>query len=79
MDHTQAELAKTLGTPEQTLSHLRRRHVDLCPLSSQERPSKRISVNTLFWKIRVTRVEQKFFHREFSLSVKDFEPSRGIS
>jgi hypothetical protein len=32
-------------------------------------------VNTLFWKIRVTRVQQKIFHREFSVLAKHFERS----
>jgi hypothetical protein len=35
------------------------------------------SVNTLFWKIRVTRVQQKIFDCEFSVPVRYFEPSRG--
>jgi hypothetical protein len=29
-------------------------------------------VNMLFWKIRVTRVQQKIFHREFSVPAKHF-------
>jgi hypothetical protein len=33
------------------------------------------SVNILFWKIRVTRVQQKIFHRDFSVSAKHFRPA----
>jgi hypothetical protein len=49
-----------------------RRHVDLCPLSAKSGDPNVFSVNTPFWKIRVTRVQQKIFHREFSVSAKHF-------
>jgi hypothetical protein len=32
------------------------------------------SVNMLFWKIRVTRVQQKIFDRGFSVPAKHFDP-----
>jgi hypothetical protein len=51
-----------------------RRHVDLCPLSAKSGDPNVFSVNTLFWKIRVTRVQQKIFDREFSVSAKHFRP-----
>jgi hypothetical protein len=54
------------------------RHVDLCPLSAKSRDPNVFSVNTLFWKIRVTRVQQKIFHREFS-SAQVVRAEPGIS
>jgi hypothetical protein len=45
-------------------------------LSSHSGDPDVFSVNTLFWKIRVTRVQQKIFRREFSVPVRHFEPSR---
>jgi hypothetical protein len=49
-------------------------HIDLCPLCSKRVDPNVFSVNTFFWKIRVTRVQQKIFHREFSLPAKHFRP-----
>jgi hypothetical protein len=46
-----------------------------CPLCSKRGDPNVFSVNTLFWKIRVTRVQQKIFLCEFPLPIRYFEPS----
>ena len=77
---SQAAVASNITAPHDwlgsDLTDLPRRHVDSCPLSSKSGDPNVFSVNTLFWKIRVTRVQQQIFHREFSVSVRYFEPSR---
>ncbi len=50
-------------------------HASWCSCRRMRLPHRgAISVNTPFWKIRVTRVQQKIFHREFSVPAKYFEP-----